>query len=144
MRRREFMTLLGGAVVANPLGRRAQQAGQVPTVGYWAQTRRSLLLDSPRSWIDCVNWAGSRVAPSRSSIGSRKAVPSASPRSWASCEQKVDVIVTSGGAVVVFKQATATIPIVFSVASDPVRVGLVASLVAAGRQRHRIVGPVGR
>src|SRR5258706_8157163 len=41
---------------------------------------------------------------------------------------KVDVIVTSGGAVAAVKQATATIPIVFAVANDPLGSGLVASL----------------
>jgi putative ABC transport system substrate-binding protein len=42
--------------------------------------------------------------------------------------QKVDVIVTYGGAVTVLKQATASIPIVFAIAVDPVGIGLVASL----------------
>ena len=45
---------------------------------------------------------------------------------------KVDVIVTSGGAVAAVKQATATIPIVFAVANDPLGSGLVASLSRPG------------
>src|SRR5262249_35503053 len=45
---------------------------------------------------------------------------------------KVDVIVTVGGAVAAAKQATATIPIVFAAAGDPVGSGMVASLAQPG------------
>jgi putative tryptophan/tyrosine transport system substrate-binding protein len=44
----------------------------------------------------------------------------------------VDVIVTSGGAVVTVKQATSTIPIVFAVANDPLGTGLITSLARPG------------
>jgi putative tryptophan/tyrosine transport system substrate-binding protein len=46
--------------------------------------------------------------------------------------QKVDVIVTYGGAVAALKQVTATIPIVFAIAIDPIGSGLVASLSRPG------------
>ena len=46
--------------------------------------------------------------------------------------RKVDVIVTAGSAVPAVKQATSIIPIVFALAGDPVRAGLVASLARPG------------
>jgi putative ABC transport system substrate-binding protein len=46
--------------------------------------------------------------------------------------RNVDIIVTGGGAVVAAKQATSSIPIVFALASDPVGIGLVASLSRPG------------
>ena len=80
-----------------------------------------------------MNSAGSRVAPSRSSIAGRKDARSASPRFAAEfVRQKVDVIVTYGGAVATLKQATAAIPIVFAIAGDPVGSGFVESLARPG------------
>ena len=46
--------------------------------------------------------------------------------------QKVDVVLTYGGAVNTLKQTTVSIPIVFAIASDPVGSGLVASLAQPG------------
>ena len=58
---------------------------------------------------------------------------------------KVDVIVASGTAnVLAAKQATAVIPIVAAAAGNPIGSGLVASLGAAGWQRHRPVNSGGR
>src|SRR5262249_57983026 len=53
---------------------------------------------------------------------------------------KVDVIVSSGTAVVAAKQVTSVIPIVFAVATDPLGSGLVANLARPGGS-HRLVQP---
>ena len=55
-------------------------------------------------------------------------------------QQKVDLIVAYGGAVTTLKQATASIPIVFAVAADPVRRPRREPL-APGRERHGTLRP---
>jgi putative tryptophan/tyrosine transport system substrate-binding protein len=133
VRRREFITLLGGAV-AWPLAARAQQAGALPTVGmlgsslaafsYWLpallQRLRELGWIENRTMAIEYRWTGGhneRYAQLAAEL----------------VRLKVDVIVALGSpAIVAAKQATAVIPIVFPLASDPVGDGLVASLARPG------------
>ena len=127
MRRREFITFLGGAVVARPLTAGAQPTGKVPTIGYLGPSVfapwTTAFVDRLRElgWIEgrtiAIEYRYSDGRPERVAEIAAEFV-----------QQKVDVIVTYGGAVAILKQATATIPIVFAIAGDPVRVGLVANL----------------
>jgi ABC-type uncharacterized transport system substrate-binding protein len=132
MRRREFITLLGG-VATWPLAARAQQA-KLPTIGF-------LGTSTPLNWNP---WTAAFVQRLRE-LGWIEGRTVAIEYRWAEgrnerfaeiaaefVRKNVDIIVTGGGAVVAAKQATSTIPIVFAVANDPVGIGLVASLARPG------------
>jgi putative tryptophan/tyrosine transport system substrate-binding protein len=132
MRRRDFMTAVGGAM-AWPTAGNAQHAGRLPTIGFlganpvlfapWTAALVARL--GELGWID-----GRTVAIEyRWSQGrTERYVEIASEF----VRQKVDVIVTVGSAVPSVRLATADIPIVFAVAIDPVRSGLVSSLAHPG------------
>jgi ABC-type uncharacterized transport system substrate-binding protein len=134
MRRREFITLLGGAA-AWPLGARAQQAARRPTIGYMGAN--TPVVESPRTaafvqglrefgWIEGRNVAVEyRWAEGRNERFAEIAAELV--------QLKVEVIVTAGtAAVVAAKQATSVIPIIFALGGDPVGTGLVASLARPG------------
>jgi putative tryptophan/tyrosine transport system substrate-binding protein len=131
--RREFIAGLGGATVAWPLVARAQQAGKLPIIGFLGADASAF---SP--WTDAfvarlreLGWIeGSTVAIEyRWSQGRTERYAEIAAEF---VRLKVDVIVTVGSAVPIVRQATASIPIVFAVAIDPVGSGLVASLAHPG------------
>jgi putative ABC transport system substrate-binding protein len=144
MKRREFITLLGGVAAAWPLAARAQQSGKLPTIGFLGAATASVW----GSWTTAfeqrlreLGWTKGRT------IAIEYRWAEGRPERYAEIaaefvRRKVDVIVTAGSAVPAVKQATSIIPIVFALAGDPVRAGLVASL--ARPQRHRIVEPAVR
>jgi putative ABC transport system substrate-binding protein len=133
VRRREFITLLGGAAVTWPLAARAQQPA-TPTIGYlgsgtpatqgqlvavFVQRLRELGWIEGRTIAIEYRWADGRFE--------RFAEIAAE-----FVRLKVDVILTSGPAVFAAKQATSVIPIVFATANDPIGSGFVASLARPG------------
>jgi ABC-type uncharacterized transport system substrate-binding protein len=134
MRRREFITLLGGAAAAWPLAARAQQQ-KLPTIGF-------LVAGTPLSH---GQWVAAFVQRLRE-LGWIEGRTVAIEYRWAEgrterfdeiaaefVRRKVDVIVTSAtAAIAAAKQATSVIPIVFAAAGDPVGTGLVASLARPG------------
>ena len=135
IRRRDFITLLGGAAAGWPTRARAEQPGKLPTIGFLGITTPSI--DSQRvaafvqrlrelAWIDGRNLAIEyRWAEGRNERYADIAAEFV--------RLKVDVIVTSATPpTLAAKQATAVIPIVFAVVSDPVGTGLVASLARPG------------
>jgi putative ABC transport system substrate-binding protein len=135
VKRREFISLLGGAAASWPLAARAQQPGKLPTIGYlgsgtpltdsqwvaaFVQRMREL------GWVDGRNVAIEvRWAEGRSERFAEVAAELV--------RLKVDVILTHNTPpVLAVKQATSVIPIVFASAGDPIGTGVVASLARPG------------
>src|SRR5215472_9833683 len=155
MKRRQFITLLGGAAAAWPLAARAQQGGRV--IGFFGvstpstdELRVAAFVQRLRElgWIEGrtvaieYRWAEGRTGRfaeiaaelSLSLAAQWRRGRSRRAHSRASLARlKVDVIVTAGAApVFAAKQATSLIPIVFAIATDPVGTGIVASLARPG------------
>ena len=131
MRRRAFITLLGGAAAALPNTARAQQVAQLPTIGFLGQNTRSAASEWVAAFVQRLRelgWIEGRTVAIKYRWGEGREERFAEFAAEFA-RLKVDVIVTSGTpAVMAAKQATSIIPIVFATAGDPVRNGLVASL----------------
>ena len=133
MRRREFITLVGGAAVALPFGAHGQQKG-LPVIGFLGTPTAAAW----RSWVAAfvqrlgeLGWTDGRTVAIeyRWAEGSNeRAVEIAAEF----VRRKVEVIVTSGTGVDAAKRATTVIPIIFAVAVNPVSSGFVASLARPG------------
>jgi ABC-type uncharacterized transport system substrate-binding protein len=135
VKRREFISLLGGTAAAWPLAVRADQPAKRPTVGFLGDS--TPLAESERAaafarrlhdlgWIEGRTIAIEyRWADGRSDRLAEIAAEFA--------RLKVDIIVTGGTpAVMAAKQAAPVVPIVFAAVGDPVGTGIVASLARPG------------
>jgi putative tryptophan/tyrosine transport system substrate-binding protein len=133
MRRREFITLLGGVAAAWPLVARGQQP-KLPTIGFLGTATPSAWGSFTAAFVQRlreVGWMEGRTI----AIEYRWAENRTERYAEIAAEfvrLKVDVIVTVGIAVPALKQATSIVPIVFAIDSDPVGSGLVASLARPG------------
>jgi putative ABC transport system substrate-binding protein len=134
MKRREFITLIGGAAAAWPLAAGAQQPARPFRIGVLAfgQDPASPLFNAFRDEMRKLGHIEGQtyILEFRSARGDADRT-----RSFAAelARLPVDVILADGGtASLAAKQATTAIPIVMAVTSDPVGIGLVASLARPG------------
>jgi putative tryptophan/tyrosine transport system substrate-binding protein len=131
MKRREFILALGGAV-ASPLAARAQQTP--PMIGFLGPASASAMSAWTAAFVQRLRelgWVEGRTIRIEYRWGDGRAdrLPEIAAEF---VRLKVDVIVTTGTPVPVLKEATSTIPIVFTIANDPVGGGLVGSLSRPG------------
>ena len=136
MRRREFISFVGGAAISWPLAAQAQQAERIRRIGVLyglaannpdAQARHAAF----QQGLQQLGWTEGRNVRIESRWGAGNAD---NTRKYAAelAALAPDVILVTGGAVEQVLQATRTVPIVFAVVPDPVGSGFVASLAHPG------------
>jgi ABC-type uncharacterized transport system substrate-binding protein len=135
LRRREFMTLLGGAAAAWPLAARAQQPGKMYRIGFLGNSTAALegsLVGSLREGLRDLGYVEGQniLIEYRWAEGQYEQFPALIAELLA---QRVEVIVTAGTpASLAVKNATTSVPLVMVAVGDPVTTGLVASLARPG------------
>jgi putative ABC transport system substrate-binding protein len=147
MRRREFITLLGGATATWPLAARAQQpAGRVYRVGYLGISPREQQLRSIKAFEEGLRSLGYRVGENvvieyRFADGEMERLPALAADL---VRLGVDIIIAGFNPITVAAmKATTTIPIVMISGIDPISTGLIASLARPGGNVTGLAGDTG-
>jgi putative tryptophan/tyrosine transport system substrate-binding protein len=134
MKRREFIAMFGGAAVISPLSARAQQPA-MPVIGFLVSTSPDGFTERLRKFGQGLKEQGF-VEGENVAIMYRFADNQADrlPELAADLVRRKVAVIATGGPPATFaaQTATATIPIAFLVADDPVRLGLAASLSRPG------------
>ena len=132
MERRAFLTLVAGSLLAAPLAAEAQPAAKIFRIGYLATNPTTHFQEAFRQGLRDLGYVEGRnlVIEDRDAEGKPERLPALAAELVA---LKVDVIVASGTpAALATKQATRTLPIVFTAVADPVTSRLVTSLAQPG------------
>jgi len=136
MRRREFVTLLGGAVAGWPIGVRAQQASRKrPLIGYLITGTKTALAPQTSAFLNHLSDLGYVEGQSIDVVSRYADADSARLPALADelVQLRPDLIVAlDPPAALAAKKATASIPIVAAILNDPVRLGLIASYARPG------------
>ncbi len=146
MNRRRFLRTLGASLLAAPLAADAQQAGNVPRIGFLSLTSpsdRPLLFDAFRQGLRELGWVEGQniVIAYRYAEGRVDRLPGLAAEL---VRIKVDVIVSWGTqGVTAARNATETIPVVMIAVRDPVGIGLMASLARPGGNVTGVSGYAG-
>jgi putative ABC transport system substrate-binding protein len=131
MKRRDFIALIGGAAVAWPLAARAQQPPKPPTIGFLHTRSRDTFMPNVARFLKGLSDAG--FVEGRDIAMEYRFVDGHYDRLPAMAAElvrlPVAVLVAGGGepSALAATAATASIPIVFVMGSDPVKAGLVAT-----------------
>ncbi|HEY2529864.1 MAG TPA: ABC transporter substrate-binding protein [Xanthobacteraceae bacterium] len=130
MRRRDFLSIIGGAAAGWPLAARAQQT-TMPRIGVLLVAGPEIMGPFPQALRDLGYFEGKNIQiEMRSAEGEANRLPGLAAELVRS---KIDIIVASQTpAIVAARNATSDIPIIMAPAGDPVALGLVASLARPG------------